>query len=478
MNKTLHNKILFLLVVFLVILNILGYQMVKRYSKSVASSRLELATLDIKASIERKISSNSKALYGAAALFASSETVTNEDWVTYIEHLDPKRNFPAVQTFAFLKVVKPEEIYSYNEELAKRKLPNTKIFPTPDTSSIAVIHYPAPATETTLKAVGFNMFSEPKRRAALEYARDNNSIAITDKLVLVVDKEEKTPPVSLVMVYPVYKRNSDISTVEARRENIKGFVSFSVKMDTLLNDLTLNAAPALDFQIFDNSGEGSFSESSLLYNSGDSEILAAGYSPNYSSKSTIIFPNTNWYLRFTAVPDAQLGKIFSFAPNLVAAVNILLSILLILFVRKLLLMYFAKNQQSLSYAKKLIYEDAIVDDSTEAIIMTNEFGRITVFNKKAEQILGYKELDVINKMDFLNLVLKTELKQKVESTHSRTGINVTNDFDAVITNCLIDGKEEARWNLLSKAGQTIRTDMVIKPVYDTKNQLLGYIFTF
>ncbi len=452
--------------------------MVKRYSKSIASARLELATLDIKASIESKISSNSKALYGAAALFASSEEVTNEEWVTYIDHLDPKRNFPAVQTFAFSKVVKPTEISSYNDELVKRKLPNSKIFPTADTSSIAVIHYPAPVSDTTLKAVGFNLFSEPKRRAALEYARDNNSIAITDKLVLVVDKDSKTPEPSVVMIYPIYKKNADVSTVEARRENIEGFVSFSMKVETLMKDLSLHAAPALDFQVFDNSGEGSFTESSLLYNSGNDEVLSAGYSPNYSSKSTIIFPNTNWYLRFTAVPDAQLGKIFSFAPSLVAAANILLSILLVLFIRKLLQMYFAKNQQNLSYAKKLIYEDAIVDDSTESIIMTNELGLITVFNKKAEQILGYNELDVINKMKFLNLILKTELKQKIESTHSRTGINITNDFDAVITNCLIDGKEEARWNLLNKAGQTIRADMSIKPVYDAKNQLLGYIFTF
>lgn len=478
MNKSLSNKILFLLVVFLIILNIFGYQMVKSYSKSIASSRLELATLDIKASIENKINANSRALYGAAAFFASSEKVTADQWATYIDHLDPRRNFPAVQTFAFSKIVKPGEISNYNDELAKRKLPNTKIFPTTDTSSIAVIHYPAPVTDTALKAVGFNMFSEPKRRAAMEYARDNNSIAITDKLVLVVDKEEKNPQSSLVLVYPVYKKNSDISTVEARRENIEGFVSFSIKMDTLMKDLTLNAAPALDFQIFDNSGEGSFTESSLLYNSGGSELLLAGYSPNYSSKSTIIFPNTNWYLRFTAIPDSQFGKIFTFAPYIIALGNILLSILLFLLIRKLLEMYFAKNQLSLSYAKKLIYEDAVVDDSTEAIIMTNEIGKITVFNKKAEQILGYKELDVINNMDFLNLILKTDLQQKIESTHRRTGINIRNDFDAVITNCLIDGKEDARWNLLKKDGHSIRLDMSIKPVYDTKNQLLGYIFTF
>ncbi len=473
-----QHKIHFVSIILLLILNIFGYRLVKNYSQTVADDRLELATLDIKSSIEAKMNSYSGALLGAAGLFASSQEVTNQEWSQYIKSLDISKNFRGIQAFGYTKIVKPEDLGAYNQSLINRKLFNTKVFPELPTSPLVPIHYVAPETEGSLKGIGFNMFSDPKRRVAMEYARDNNSIALTNKIQLVADKDDQKPGTGLVMFYPVYKNGSDVSTVEARRANILGFVSIGMKMDQLMEHLNLNAAPALNFQIFDNSSEGSFVDDSLMYNSGDDKVLSPNFIPRYSSKSTIIFPNTNWYIRFTALPDQQLGKFFIYIPYLVALLNLLLSVMFFMFIKKILTMYVFASRQSSILSQKLIYEDAIVDDSENGIIVTNELGKITVFNKKAEQVLGYTEDSVVNKLDFVSLLSKKELKDRIESLTKRTGIEVNMDFDAVVTDCLLDGKEECRWELISKAGQPRRTSIIVTPVYDSKNVLIGYKFTF
>lgn len=473
-----RNKIYFLLVVSLIILNVFGYHMIKGYVESAAQDRLKLATLDIKAFIESKMKSNEKALYGLAAFFASSNEVTEQEFATYVNRLDPEHNFPDVQAFAFSKVVSPEKLADYNQYLEKRNFPNKKVFPEDITLPLVVLHYAAPVNDNIKKAYGFNMFSEPKRKSAMEYARDNNSVAVTDKLTLVADKRSGNPTPGIVMFYPIYKNGSDISTVESRRLNLIGFVSFGVTTDELMSNLKLNAAPSLNFQIFDDSSNGSFVDSSLLYNSGDSDLLEPGFTPRFSSKDTIIFPNSSWYLRFTALRDNKLGVFFQYFPIAVALFDILLSILLLLFVRKLLNLYVSSSKQTQLYAERLIYEDALVDDSEKGIIMTNEFGDVTVFNKTAEKVLGYSEQEVTNKVSFTSFISKKELADKVAMLEKRTGIKVGQAFDAIVTDSLLDGKEEVQWNLINKAGLPRRTDMVVRPVYDSNNQLLGYKFIF
>lgn len=67
-------------------------------------------------------------------------------------------------------------------------------------------------------AFGFDLASEEKRRSTLEIARDKASLSTTEKLEFVNNK------FGFLIAIPVYQKNQPYNTLEARRDNLKGFV--------------------------------------------------------------------------------------------------------------------------------------------------------------------------------------------------------------------------------------------------------------
>lgn len=70
-------------------------------------------------------------------------------------------------------------------------------------------------------ALGFDMASEPARRAALEQARDSGAATATGPLRSV----EAGGEFSLLLFVPVYERGQGVDTVEQRRAQVRGFAA-------------------------------------------------------------------------------------------------------------------------------------------------------------------------------------------------------------------------------------------------------------
>lgn len=473
-----NNKILFAVVLCLIVLNIFGFRLVRNYVDLIAESRLELATEDVLTQIKNRLHSYHHILNGSSALFSASNEVTKDEWIKYVQGLNLSEDYPGIQVLGYAPYLTPEMIGGFESNLHRLGVDNYKIFPEESTDYTVPVLYLYPPSEEVSKVVGFNMVTDPIRNAAIQKAIENDDISVSGKLIPLIDKAKNLSGVGVAMYHPVYKKGIDLNNATERKNNITGFIVAGVRPVELMQGLTLKAAPGVHFQVFDDSSNGELSENSLLYNSGGDELLEPGFIPRFTSKKVISFPNTNWYVRFSVLPDNQLSDFFRYTPYLVLAFNLILSILFFLFVKKMLVLYRNANRLSLIYAERLVYEDAIIDSDEEGIIMTDPYGLITVFNKKAEQVLGYTEREAQHRMDFLNLVSKDELASKVLDLQKRTGVAVKHNFDAIITDCLLDGKEHCQWGLINKSGQPRTTDMVIRPVYDSSNQLLGYKFTF
>ena len=70
--------------------------------------------------------------------------------------------------------------------------------------------------------MGFDMFSEPVRRAAMKTARDTGKPAVSGKVILA--GESKDPVPGFIYYYPIFVRDQPVSTVEERRRAIMGFI--------------------------------------------------------------------------------------------------------------------------------------------------------------------------------------------------------------------------------------------------------------
>ncbi len=118
------------------------------------------------------------------------------------------------------------------------------------------------------RAIGYDMFSDPTRRRAMERARDTGEVAATARVELVQEAGDERQP-GFLMYFPVYGRALAPGTVEERRRMLLGWVYAPFRAADLLSG-TLDARnpealglaiydgpdPVPDALLYDASGDG------------------------------------------------------------------------------------------------------------------------------------------------------------------------------------------------------------------------------
>ena len=242
-------------------------------------------------------------LLGGAALFNASETVTREEWRIFNQVQKVEKQRPGIQGIGFSLLIPRAELAWHIQEIRREGFPDYTLEPDGDREVYSSIIYLEPFSDRNLLAFGYDMFSEPVRRAAMEQARDTNAAALSGKIVLV--QETNTDVQAGVLMYvPVYRRGMPIETVEQRRAAIYGWVYSPYRMNDLMQGtiggLNQEKEKQLNLQVFD--GEQP-SPSSLLYQSLPEENQKSGeqisnLSPVRFLQIPIDFNGKLWTLRF------------------------------------------------------------------------------------------------------------------------------------------------------------------------------------
>lgn len=473
-----RNQIILIVVAVALILgNILGYKIAVNQVEMLLNERIELATQDSQNKITTRLEILRNVMYSATALFSASENVTKDEWHQFVEQSRIFSSYKGIKALGYVTVVKPENLAAFEVSTRETVNPDFKVFPKIPTPLIATVIYIEPSSDILNKVIGYNIYSDAQRREAVDYAIDNNSIAVTNKLILLADKYKPNPPLGVAMYVPVYRNGADISTKEQRRESIIGFITAGINPNDFMSGLDLSDAPGLKFQIFDDSTDGELSEAAMLFNSDGNFDYKPGFVSDFTKVNTIEFPNLSWHVRYTIAPAYNLSQWVSISSMIISIMLLLLSLILFLVIRFLLKNYWRAKFISTSYLKQLVVEDAVVDELNMGIIVTNESGLIIVFNKKAEQVLDYSDNAIKGKKNLTELIDPTELNTKAKDLGERTNMTTKPDFGVVITDCLIDGYQRCLWTFVSGKNELVELKLHIKPIYENR-ELIGYQFIF
>jgi signal transduction histidine kinase len=153
--------------------------------------------------IEGRINVYIASLRGGVALFAASDSVTGEEFRRYVERLDVHNSFPGIQGIG----------YSMRLE---HGLPGER-------DERHAIRYLEPLDVRNQAAIGFDMYAEAERRLAMRRARDLGEPAMSGRVRLVQEIQGESQPGFLIYL-PVYAAGAIPATVEARREQLIGYI--------------------------------------------------------------------------------------------------------------------------------------------------------------------------------------------------------------------------------------------------------------
>ncbi|HQF55715.1 MAG TPA: CHASE domain-containing protein [Fibrobacteria bacterium] len=286
------------------LLSALAAWSVKSDIEDAARREFDFASDEIRLNITARLAANAQILYGGAALFNTLDSVTRSDWKTFSRSLPIDRFVPGTQGFGFTLLVPEDQLERHLRAIRREGFPDYAIHPAGKRDPYSAIVFLEPFVGRNLRAFGYDMYSEPVRREAMERARDSNLPALSGKVTLVQETSNDVQAGTL-MYMPVYRRGLPTETVEQRRAAILGWIYSPYRMTDLMRgtlrgwDVKRENHP-IALRIHDGD---SLSPESLLYDSRNTSEGRFASEPHRSRRLSLDVAGRRWTLVVM-----QLGK--------------------------------------------------------------------------------------------------------------------------------------------------------------------------
>jgi len=208
----------------------------KANADRIAEEEFIVHCAEVQDIIDGRLDDHARILISGAALFDASATVTRREWAVFTGRQKIDQQLPGIQGIGYALVVPREELRRHTQEIRDEGFPEYNVKPAGERDVYSAIIYLEPFADRNLRAFGYDMLSEPVRRAAMEQARDTDAAALSGKVVLVQETDEKVQPGALMYV-PVYRDGAPTATTEQRRAAIRGWVYSPYRMNDLLQGI-------------------------------------------------------------------------------------------------------------------------------------------------------------------------------------------------------------------------------------------------
>ena len=245
-------------------------------------------------------------LRSGVAFFAHGpEQVTRDEWRRFIaDQTRAGARWSGIQGVGFTQAMARADLPRHIAALRAEGFPDYQVRPAGDRETYSAIIYLEPFADRNLRALGYDMLSEPIRRAAMERARDQNAAALSGAVVLVQETDQDIQAGTL-MYLPVYRWKAPLQSVADRRAALLGWVYSPYRMDDLMRSIRTKLSHpdgrTLRLEVFDGAG---VAPPALLHDSATRGLRPSDGGTNRTRTSPLTFAGCPWTLRMTRANPA------------------------------------------------------------------------------------------------------------------------------------------------------------------------------
>ncbi len=241
-------------------------------------------------------------LRGGTGLFAASDSVSRDEFRGYVARLGIGRRYPGIQGIGYTVRIRPEAADSLVAVVRSRGFPDFTLRPDSARPVVHSILYLEPLDRRNRAALGYDMFTEPTRRAAMQRARDSGLPAMSGKVRLVQEIAGRVQA-GFLLYLPFYG-DRDPSTVATRRRALQGFVYAAFRADDFFDGIFgTERRPLVAFQVYDGLRAG---PDQLLHDSRHIGVAPA-LVPEFTDTLLIQAAGRPWTLTFASTPAFEAG---------------------------------------------------------------------------------------------------------------------------------------------------------------------------
>ncbi len=222
---------IFLLVAAVTALSVFA---IERGENRRESAQLREAAQAIASAIERRGNAGSAYLRAGAALFATREEVPQSVFREFVNELRLDSDYRGAEGIGWARVLNPLEIAAFEESMADQAPGAYRVYPRPlfTGGRVAPVTFLLPDTERSRRALGYDMYSEQVRRAAMEEAERAVRPIASGKVVLVQEGTGEAPGFLIYMpVFEGFGENRTLRGFVYSPFNAQDFVESALELE-------------------------------------------------------------------------------------------------------------------------------------------------------------------------------------------------------------------------------------------------------
>lgn len=425
-------------------------------TRSEFNDAVSTAAEDIRSRLDSYIA----LLRGGSGLFAVRRQVTSGEFHAFVTRLRVTEEYPGVQGIGYAARTKAAERDAVIARARAQGAPGFTIWPEGEREEYFPITLLEPADRRNQAAIGYDMFSDPVRRAAMETARDTGAAAASGKVTLVQEIEGPRQAGFLIYV-PAYREGDVPVTTAERRASLQGFVYSAFRADDFFGEILGASSSIFGLRVYDSPGYG---EAHVLHTSAGGD----GRKGRFETMRNINVAGRKWALHFDSQPVFEARAHGGRIPLLIFLAGVLVSFLLFYFTNAEAKARQAAEQSAtrVKRSREALRQSEerlrlVVDSARDyAIITLDPQGTILSANAGAEQLHGYSAEELSGR-NYASLFTPEERAAHIPEKE--------------LAQCLETGRaEDDRW-VMTKSGERRFVTGIARAIRDEFGHVHGLI---
>lgn len=279
----------------MLVLVLVAWELSKGIVSHQLSDRFHYRVEKERQNIVVRLQAYEQVLRGAVAFFYGSDKVTRQEWRDYVSGLDLEKNLPGIQGVGFSLMVASQDRSAHERAVRAEGFPGYLIHPLGGREQYSSIIFLEPFVGRNLRAFGYDMYSEPIRREAMDRARDTGRPALSGKVALIQETDVDVQPGFLIYV-PVYHTGSPRETLAQRRAALLGFVYSPFRAHDLLESIVGSQNNDVKVELYDHEVR----PENLLFDSQPESLHTEGH---HHLDLPLEYGGHRWIARFHSRPE-------------------------------------------------------------------------------------------------------------------------------------------------------------------------------
>ena len=396
-------------------------------------SVFDLESQEIKADLESHIGNHLDSLYAVRGLFDSSNSVTRDEFVTFVKNLDLGSKDQEFIRISFVSVIKTTDISDFDESIVEEGFKEYKSNIVEGQEYQYVVNYITDSVGNKYPPTGINLWSGPERIEAISYAVANHSPSISSLINIRNVPEDLSK--GLIINVPVYKDSKLIGLLNGVIST-KYISDYFEKYLDNVDKIKLSDGQTVIFDINDIKK----SSSSFL-----------------TSKHELQFFNKESYIMEIEKPKINIFLLP--VSNLVLVSGIIISILMYIVIYSIIRTNKKENEIAQSMTSDLSKYKLAIDNTDSHVIITDVDGKVTYANKSAEKMTGFSLSEIIG------------------NTPALWGRQMTAEFYKKLWHVIKVEKKVFSGEITNKRknGELYVAYARISPIIDSSGNLIGFV---